>query len=70
MIYEIGLDFVKLAREHAGRWVALHPDTYEVVTSGSSAEEVLEKARQAGIDEPLITDVVDDYAAFVPCLTA
>jgi len=69
-MYEIGLDFVKLANDFAGQWVALHPDTYEVIAAGASASEVLEKARQAGIEEPLITDVVDNYAAFVPCLTA
>jgi len=66
--YEIKLDFVKLAKNFAGRWVALNPDTYEVVSSGASAQEVLDKAAQVGISEPLIADVVRDYGAYVPCV--
>jgi len=65
-VYEIRLDFIALAREYAGKWVAMRPDTYEVIASGSSAEEVLAAAEQAGVEEPLITDVVESYGSNVP----
>jgi len=66
-MYEIRLDFIQLAKKYAGKWVALRPDTYEVICAGSSAEEVLEDAARAGVDEPLITDVVASYGSYVPC---
>jgi len=67
-VYEIKVDFIALAKKYAGKWVALRPDTYEVITSGSSAEEILVAAAQAGVEEPLITDVVDSYGSYVPCV--
>lgn len=67
-IYEIKLDFIELAKKYAGRWVALRPDTYEVISDGSSADEVLAAAARAGVEEPLITDVVDSYGSYVPCV--
>ena len=48
----------------------MDPDNYTVVTAGDSAEEVLEGANKKGVDEPIITHVVENYAAFVPCLIA
>ncbi len=69
-MYEIRVDFSELAKRFAGRWVALDPDTYVVVTVGDSAEEVLDEANKKGLDEPIITHVVENYAAFVPCLTS
>ena len=67
-MYELKVDFSELARHYAGRWVALNPDTYDVVSFGDDAEKVLAEANEKGLDEPLITFVVENYAAFVPCL--
>jgi hypothetical protein len=64
-IYEIKLDFVELAKKYAGKWVALRPGTYEVITVGDTAEEVLEQAAKAGVEEPFITDVVESYGSYV-----
>ena len=69
-MYEIRVDFSELAKRYAGRWVALDPDTYVVVTVGESAEEVLNEANRKGLDDPVITHVVENYAAFVSCLSA
>jgi len=66
-VYEINLDFIALAKKYAGKWVAMRPDSYEVIASGSSAEEVLAAAERAGVEEPLITDVVESYGSYVPC---
>jgi hypothetical protein len=67
-VYEIKLDVIALARKYAGKWVAMRPDTYEVIASGTSAEEVLAAAERAGVEEPLIADVVESYGSHVPCL--
>lgn len=67
-VVEIKTDFVRLAREHNGEWVAIHPESREVIASGSSAIEVLEIANALGVDEPLIVSVIDDYGSLVPCL--
>ena len=69
-VVEIQTDFVKLAREHRGEWVAIHPETREVIATGASAIEVLEIANAMGVDEPLIVNVIDDYGSLVPCLRA
>ena len=69
-LIEIKTDFVEIARKYAGQWVAIDPATHEVVASGSTAKEAFELARQAGVDDPIITGVSDDYGAYVPCLTA
>jgi hypothetical protein len=69
-MYEIKVDFSELAKHYAGRWVALDPDTYAVVVVGDSASQVLDEAHALGLDEPIITHVVENYAAFVPCLIA
>ena len=67
-LIEIKTDFVELAKKYAGQWVAIHPATHEVVASGSTAKEAFELARQAGVEDPIITSVSDDYGAYVPCL--
>ncbi len=65
---ELKVDFIKLAERYAGKWVALDPHTDEVVASGDTPSEVLSAAADAGVAEPFITRVVDDYGAFVTCL--
>ncbi|MBI4169915.1 MAG: hypothetical protein HY510_08265 [Acidobacteria bacterium] len=68
-LLEIKTDFVELAKAYAGQWVAIDPDTNRVVASGSTAMQVFELAKQAGVSDPIITGVSDDYGAYVPCLT-
>jgi hypothetical protein len=40
-----------------------------VVSSGDDAETVLNEATRQGLEDPLVTFVVENYAAFVPCLS-
>jgi hypothetical protein len=68
-MYELRVDFSELAKKYAGLWVALDPDTYAVVSSGDDAETVLNEANRQGLEDPLVTFVVENYAAFVPCLS-
>jgi len=66
---ETPVDFVQLSREYSGRWVAIDPATGEVLASGTSAVEVYAKATEAGVQEPFITHVVDNYGDYVTCLS-
>jgi hypothetical protein len=56
---------MKLAKEFAGKWVAIDPATQEVVCSGTSASEVLSGAHKAGVAQPIVLNVVADYGAYV-----
>lgn len=64
-IIEIGTDFVELAKRYAGQWVAIDPATNQVVASGATAKEALDLAIQAGVNDPIMTGVSDDYGAYV-----
>ena len=66
-VHEVKVDFVALAEKYAGKWVALHPETGEVLVVGSSAMEVASLVASRGIDDPLITKVVDDYGIYISC---
>ena len=61
-------DFVALAKKYLGKWVAINPDTQDVVAAGDSASEVFGVAIRKGVSEPLIVFVANDYGAYVPCL--
>ena len=62
------IDLVELARKFVGKWVALHPETHDVVAAGESAKAVREEATEAGVDTPLILEVSDDYGGLAPWL--
>lgn len=68
-VCEIKTDFLKLAEKYAGRWVALHPQTDEVLASGDSPAEVLGAAIAAGVPDAIVTKVLADYGSYVTCLT-
>jgi hypothetical protein len=67
-IEKIKADFFALAKNFGGRWVALDPDSHEVLASGSTAKEALESAGTKGYDRPLVFKVLTDYGALAPCL--
>jgi len=67
-VCEIKMDFVALAEQYAGQWVALHPETGDVLASGGSPGEVLAAASTAGVADAIVTMVVDDYGAYVTWL--
>ena len=62
------LDLIALARDFLGKWVALHPETRDVVASGSSAKAVREAAVDAGVSVPVILQASDDYGGLAPWL--
>ena len=48
------LDFSKIAEKYRGQWVALTEDEKEVISSGKSAKESLEKAQKKGFENPIL----------------
>jgi hypothetical protein len=42
------LDFTKIIKKYKGKWIALTEDEKNVVSSGKSAKEALEKAEREG----------------------
>lgn len=63
----VPVDLVALAPDYAGRWVALDPESGEVLASGDSAREVMDAAEATGTELPVVIKVLDDYGPFAPC---
>lgn len=52
-------------RQYVGRWVALDPETHEVLADGSSLSEAWDKAIEQGTDQPLLMMVPQSEGFFV-----
>ena len=65
VVEEPKVDFIQLAEKYAGKWVALHPATGEVLAVGASAKDVLEVAVSGTMEEPIITKVEEYYGTFI-----
>ncbi len=63
---QVNVDFEALAKEYAGRWVALHPTSGTVLASGDTALAAYEKAVALGVDCPLVNLIVEDYSIYAP----
>lgn len=50
------VDRTDIYRKYENKWVALSNDD-RVISSGSSLEEVLSKARAEGVDDPFTTKI-------------
>ncbi len=66
-VYESNVDFIQLAEKYAGKWVALHPSTSQVLAVGASAKEVVMAVASLEVEDPIIVKVAQDYGAFIPC---
>lgn len=49
------LDRTRMAQKYRGKWVALKSDRKTVVASGKDVASVLRKAREKGVELPVIT---------------
>ncbi|MGH9867196.1 MAG: DUF5678 domain-containing protein [Candidatus Polarisedimenticolia bacterium] len=64
-LYELKIDYFKLSKEYPGKWVAIHPETGQVIASGTSMLEVLEAPSCEKVEDPIITQVSESYGGFV-----
>ena len=51
------IDWTKNFNKYKGLWVAMKKDQVTVITSGKTAKEVLQKARDKGISRPILFKV-------------
>jgi transcriptional/translational regulatory protein YebC/TACO1 len=58
-------DLSKILNKYSDKWVALKPETADVIAVGENLKLVIEKARKTGVDTPVVTRVPKDYGTYV-----
>ena len=58
-------DLSKILNKYSDGWVALKPETTDVVAAGNNLKTVIEEARKTGVDTPVITRVPKDYGTYI-----
>lgn len=61
-------DWTELFKSFAGQWVALRDDEVTVIAYGKNIHKVLEKARNAGFDKPILIKVPTEMLPYVGCV--
>ena len=61
----MSLDWSEIAKKYKGSWIALKEDEQTVIASGSTAKEVLEKARNKGYPKPILTRIPEAVITYV-----
>lgn len=51
--------------EYADRWVALSPETKEIISAASSAKEALKLALRKGESDPILTRIPKRFDSYV-----
>lgn len=59
------IDWSEIYKKYKGKWVALEDDEKTVVSSGDTAKEALEAAKQKGFTNPILTKMPSDLLPFV-----
>ena len=60
----------ELIKHYGGKWVAVKPNTNLVVTSGTNAKAVFNKAKEKGISLPTLFKVPTKYIPYIGVLNA
>jgi hypothetical protein len=61
----MSIDWTEIYNNYKGRWVTLGDDEQTVVWSGDSAREALDRARENGCREPILTRMPEELIPFV-----
>ncbi len=59
------IDWTKLQKKYAGKWVAFNDDEKTVVSSGGTASVALKKAKKQGFDNPILSKVPKKVVAYI-----
>jgi len=59
------VDLSKTLKGYSNRWVALDPTSMKVVASAKETENILEKAKKAGVKHPVLTKVPQHYGTYI-----
>lgn len=54
-----------LIKKFGGKWVALKPDTDQVLSSGKSAQGVYKEAQKKGVKVPTLFKVPTKYVPYI-----
>lgn len=55
----------KLIKKFGGKWVALRPDTEQVLSSGKNIKKVYKEAQNKGVDIPTLFKVPSKYVPYI-----
>lgn len=58
-------DLSKSLKNYSSKWVALKPQTMQVVATGKTPKSVISSARKNGVSSPVLTRVPKDYGAYI-----
>ena len=58
-------DLSKILKPYHNEWVALSDDEKKVVGRGKTLNEAIKRAKQKGIDFPIVTKVPKEYGNYV-----
>jgi len=58
-------DLSKILESYSNKWVGLSEDEKSVVSSGKTVKDVLRKAKEKGVESPIVTKVPEEYGNFV-----
>jgi hypothetical protein len=64
------LNRTKMAKKHAGKWVALKGDRKTVIATGRSLRSARDAAKAKGHDQPILTRLPRTVRSFVGVLRA
>ena len=59
------MDLKKLIKQYGGKWVAVKPQTNNVVASGGNAKEVYMNAQKKGLKIPTLFKVPTKYTPYI-----
>ncbi len=59
------LDFTKISKNFSDTWLALKPDSVEVVASGKDPKKVLEKSWSKGITSPVLMRAPKNFGTYI-----
>ena len=58
-------DLSKSLKGYSSKWIALKPKTAKVIAVGNSLKAVIRKAREKGIDSPVLTRAPKNYGTYI-----
>lgn len=58
-------DLSKTLKEYSNEWLALEPNTLKVVAVGKKPKNVLDGAKEKGIEHPVLTRAPKNYGAYI-----
>lgn len=59
------IDLSKILKNYSNLWLALEPNSLQVVATGKKPSMVLRTARQKGIFHPVLTKAPKDYGTYI-----